>query len=208
MNRHPANPRASGARARAHRVLPRRAARAFTLVEILVALSAGVLVSMAAFTLSKNATNFFQQEARVSTAQLSLTLGLNRIASDLARASFLSTPNAQADPMVCRDGSWSNAPGLQRLAGVFIRSGQGNAQSAANGFAPQQLIIGGSLDASEVFTVQCVLSGTGTAPALQLQTPQFDGAMARVMAAAGGLPNLSAALNNIFVPGRFLQILD
>ncbi len=94
----------------------RRAGRAFTLIEIIVALSAGVLVSMAAFAMSKNATTFFQHEARISTAQLALTLGLNRITADLTRASFLSSPNARHDPMVCRDPlvveqrAWPNSP--------------------------------------------------------------------------------------------------
>jgi Tfp pilus assembly protein PilW len=191
---------------------PQRRARrrAFTIVEVLVALSAGVLVSMAAFALSKNATNFFQHEARVSSAQLAVTLGLNRIANDLSRASFLSTPNAQADPMVCKDASWSNANGLRSLAGVQITPGglTATSQSGVNGFSPETLIVGGSLDAAESFTVQCVLSGAGGAPSLQLQDPIYDNAMARVMASLATGETLLSRLNTIFVPGRFVQILD
>lgn len=188
----------------------RRGRAAFTLIEIMVALSAGVLVSMAAFALSKNATTFFQHEARISTAQLSLTLGLNRLTADLQRASFLSTANAKVDPMVCR-GDWSTAQGLNSLAGVQIKpgtlAGAGTSQSGQNGLKPDQLIVGGSLDASEAFVVQCVLS-QGSAPALQLQTAQYDGAMARLNASLGPGESLQSRLALIFAPGRFVQILD
>ena len=70
------------------------ARRGFTLIEVIVALSAGVLVSMAAFMLSKGATAFFQREARISTAQLGLTLAMNRLTNDIQRASLNSSPNA------------------------------------------------------------------------------------------------------------------
>lgn len=186
----------------------RRAGRAaFTLIEILVALSAGVFVSVAAFAMSRNATAFFQHEARIATAQLSLTLGLNRLTSDLARASFLSTPNAKTDPMVCRDASWSSAPGLNALAGITVSAPTAPAQSAANGFAPDRIVIGGSLDVSESFTVQCVLQGT-SGLALQLQTAQFDGAMARVVSSLAAGETLESRLQTMFVAGRYVQLLD
>ena len=189
----------------------RRARRAaFTLIEILVALSAGVLVSMAAFALSKSATAFFQHEARISTAQLALTLGLNRISADLTRASFLSSPNARVDPMVCRDNAlWSSAPGLNALAGVTITPGNppaGTSHAALNGVTPDRLFVSGSLDASETFVVQCIVSAAG-APALQLQTRQYDGAMARTLSSLG-METAVDRLNSIFKGGRYVQLLD
>src|SRR5690242_6870684 len=97
---------------------PRLRPRGFTLVEVLVAMSAGVLVSMAAFALSRNATHFFQHEARISATQLALTLGMNRITGDIQRASLMSTPNIQWDKKVCRAADWP--AGLKALAGVHI----------------------------------------------------------------------------------------
>lgn len=198
MKRHPESPTSRA----------RRAGRAaFTLIEILVALSAGVFVSIAAFAMSRNATAFFQHEARIATAQLSLTLGLNRLSNDLSRASFLSSPNARVDPMVCRDPSWGTTPGLDTLAGVTVLAGTSAGQNAANGITPDQLIIGGSLDVSETFTVQCVLTGT-SGLALQLQDPKFDGAMARVKASLAPGETLQSRLETMFVPGRYVQLLD
>lgn len=207
MRRHEADIRA--ARSPRRRAKP-GGSRAFTLVEILVALSAGVLVSLAAFSLSKNATYFFQHEARIATAQLSVTLGINRITADLQRASFLSSPAARKDPSVCGQGLWGAAPGLTSLAGVTILPGAtaGTSQNGQNGLNPDTLIIGGSLDSSEVFTVQCVVSGAGSAPALQLQSPAFDNAMARVVQSLGTGETLAGRLNATFAPGRFVQLFD
>ena len=204
MKRHPAQRRA----ARTPRSVRRRS-QAFTLVEILVALTAGVMVSLAAFGLSRNATNFFQHEARISTAQLAVTLGINRISADLQRAGFLSSPNARMDPSVCGQGLWGSVPGLSSLAGVTILAGNtpGTSQIGQNALNPDALVIGGSLDSSEVFTVQCVVQGTGGAPALQLQAASFDNAMARVVQSLSG-GTLADRLNAMFAHGRIVQIFD
>src|SRR5262245_38902123 len=101
--------------------------RGFTLVELLVAMSAGLMVSMAAFLLAKNATAFFQHEARISAAQLSATLGMNRLTGDIQRAAFLGTPNirnpnAQNGRKFC--GDLAAAPqGLKTLAGLRVEKG-------------------------------------------------------------------------------------
>jgi prepilin-type N-terminal cleavage/methylation domain-containing protein len=184
--------------------------RGFTLIEILVALSAGVLVSMAAFSLSKSATAFFQHEARISTAQLAVTLGMNRITQDLARASFLSSPNARADPMVCRDATWAAAAGLNSLAGIQIKAGVATpgSQAAQNGLTPDELVLGGSFDSAEVFTVQCVLSGGAGGPTLQLQDRFHDNAMARVYDSLGAGETLASRLNLMFDGGRFVQLFS
>jgi prepilin-type N-terminal cleavage/methylation domain-containing protein len=184
-----------------------RAARGFTIIEVMVALSAGVLVSMAAFMLSKNATAFFQREVRVSSAQLALNLAMNRLTSDIQRASFLSTPNIQADPSVCRTQAATWPAGLGALTGINIVSGtataQGNAQSPAM-VAPDQIIIGGSMDASEVFQVQSIVPGTGGAPLLVMRIPTGEPATYRALASEGGLAaNLPCKLKPWFAPSTF-----
>jgi len=179
----------------------------FTLIEIVVALSAGILVSMAAFSMSKSATTFFQHEARISSAQLALTLGMNRLTADLQRASFLATANAKVDPMVCRQAGWT--AGLTSFAGLTILpQAAASTQNAANGVLPDQVIIGGSLNTAESFTVQCVLTGTGGAPSLQLQTAVFDNAMARIQASLGTGETLLSKLALIFAPGRYVNLFD
>lgn len=182
--------------------------RGFTLIEVVVALSAGMLVSMAAFALSKSATSFFQHEARIANAQLALAIGVNRLTSDIQRASYLSTPNAARDPMVCRD-AWPGGAGIHQLAGLRFQAGSFDASSqiGANGFQPDSVTIGGSLDTTEVFSIQCVL-GSAAGASLQLQQPLYDNAMARVAASLGTNEMLAARLTAIFAPGRLVNIFD
>ncbi len=63
-------------------------------------------------------------------------------------------------------------------------------QANLNGIEPDQLFVGGSLDASEIFAVQCIVSAAG-APALERQTMQYDGAMARTAMSLGPSETLS-----------------
>ncbi len=188
------------------RARPLRHPRGFTLIEVLVALSAGVLVSMAAFMLSKDATKFFQHEARISSAQIALTLAMNRISGDIQRAGFLSSANVQADPTVCRQTSTSWPPGLNLLAGVNIAtSTQATPQSLAQTppLVPDQIILGGSMDSSEVWDVQCVLSGAGGAPLLVLRAPANDPATCRTIASLGPADTLVGKMTPIIYPSTY-----
>jgi prepilin-type N-terminal cleavage/methylation domain-containing protein len=183
----------------------RLAARGFTLIELLIAMVAGLLVALAALILSRNATRFFQHEARISGAQISAMLGINRISSDLQRASFLSTPNITTDPKVCGStaGGVSNIRGLELAkGGSVVAHGVELTQSVQNGFNPDSAIIGGAFDTTEQFPVRACV-GAGAAMDIHLQVD--SGAMSRTLAAQ----NAGAAnLNEIFRPGRFLRMLD
>jgi prepilin-type N-terminal cleavage/methylation domain-containing protein len=75
--------------------------RGFTLIELIVAITAGMFVAIAAFALARQGSRFFQQEARVAGAQFAATAGFERLRNDIARAAFLSTPNVQNDPRRC-----------------------------------------------------------------------------------------------------------
>ena len=122
----------------------RAAARAFTLVELLVAVTAGLFVAIAAFALSRQGSRFFQQEARIANTQFAATLGFDRLRADVARAGFMSTPNIQRDPFHC--GSPVGWPaGMASLASLRIDAATpAAAVSAANGLAPERLTLSGS----------------------------------------------------------------
>ncbi|MCC6552916.1 MAG: prepilin-type N-terminal cleavage/methylation domain-containing protein [Polyangiaceae bacterium] len=185
----------------------RRIARAFTLVELLVALAAGLAVSAAAFLLAKAATRSFQEEARLSSAHLSATLGLHRLSADLQRAGLLSTANAQRDPAVC--GAPSTWPeGMRRLAGIAIRR-QGSVgahagqlgQSLANGLGPDSIVIGGAAGTAEQFPIRMIQTGVGGGHDVYLQIAH-SGAMSRTLARGG-----AAALAGVFRAGRALRVV-
>jgi type II secretory pathway pseudopilin PulG len=194
------------------------ASRGFTLVELVVAMSAGVLVAIAALLLAKNASTFFQHEARISGAQLAASLGMTRLTADLQRAAYLSTRNNQNDPRLCADGVVL-PPGIKDLAGVQIRVNGSEADhpsdftasvSAGNDLHPDSIVIGGSLATAEEFVVDLPQQGAANDVNVHGDAdPNGGGAIRRIRAQASKSgQTLEAALASILMPGRFLRVLD
>ena len=63
-----------------------RAQRGFTLVELMVAMVAGLFVSITVFTLAKHASAFAMRQSRVADATLQSVIGFERLKADIARA--------------------------------------------------------------------------------------------------------------------------
>jgi len=192
--------------------LPRDRARGFTLIELVVALSAGLLVAASALALSRNASRFFQSEARIAAAQFSATLGMNRLVADLQRAGFLGTRDNSTDPHFCKPTS-ALPSSINNLTGVRIKRG-GSVQSHSadlvrstdpeNGFNPDSIEITGSFDTAERFTTSYTDSLS-----VRLQPPASDGAMARIAkSAAEAGQTLEQALTPIIRAGRILRVED
>jgi prepilin-type N-terminal cleavage/methylation domain-containing protein len=183
-------------------------ARGFTLIELMVAMLAGIFVAMAAFLLARNASTFFQNEARVTTAQFANLLGMGRLKSDIRRAGFLASPNVVDDPLLCGDPSgWPK--GMKEFAALRIDAAGSkilhpgdHALSSANGLSPDAMIIGGTFATTEYFTIQSLVPGGGGGFTVTLQN---DGAMHRTVLAA---QDKLQALQAIFVAGRFLRVVD
>jgi prepilin-type N-terminal cleavage/methylation domain-containing protein len=189
-----------------------RGERGFTLVELIVAMSAGLLVSLATMILSKNATRFFQNEARISAAQLAVTLGMNRLTADLQRASFLGPRNNLTDPNLCKEGvvlpaTINNLSGLAiQVAGSEAAHPADLAQSTGpeNNMHPDSLILSGSFDTIERFAIQEKVDGVG----ITTLTLQNDGAMNRLRAQIPAGKQLIDVVTPIFKMGRILRFID
>lgn len=180
---------------------PAAGQRGFTLIELIVSLSAGVMVSVAMFMLARNASKMFEHEARISTATMGATFGMSRIVSDIRRAGFMSSPNVLVDPRICGDKS-KYPDGLAGLASITIEDGgsptDDNELNADNGLEPDAIIIGGSFDTTEQFAVNAVVGS-------EIYLNPSSGAMVRTAAAAqtGGL-----GLAELFRVGRIVRIID
>ena len=125
------------------------------MVELLVAVTAGLFVAVGAFSLAKQGSRFFQQEARIANAQFSAVLGFDRLRADIARAGFLTTPNIQADPFFCGD---KTAAEIKTLAAVrIIKDTPTVVQDAVNELAPEQITLSGSYASAESFPVRTVI---------------------------------------------------
>lgn len=71
------------------------------MIELMVAISTGMAVGLAAFLLAKVSLGAFQQDARVNNAQHAVLMAMNRVASDIRRAGFMTTADARTDPALC-----------------------------------------------------------------------------------------------------------
>ncbi len=130
----------------------RRGERGFTLLELLVATVAGLFVVMAAFLLSRGATRLLTSESRLGAAQQNLRSGIERLRADLERASFMTSPNALADPDLCPPPppSMTYVQGITYLLGG---SAANTPNSAANGLLPDAIVLMGNFASSDQYPI-------------------------------------------------------
>jgi type II secretory pathway pseudopilin PulG len=143
----------------------RSRARGFTLVELMVSLVAGLMVSLAVVGLARSSTNTFHEQARIAGVEASLRVASERLRADLTRAGFLSTPNIQLDPRIAHQQNFlpfipPAAPALQDLQsiriGVAVSQGgtlgpNNLATMPQNNLAPDDIIIGGDFTTDAEF---------------------------------------------------------
>jgi hypothetical protein len=187
----------------------RRDEAGFTLVELMVALSGGLFLSMVVFALARDTTRFYQREGRVASATLAGIVGFERLKADIERAGYLSTPNIVTDPLN-RTPLGSAPVAVQTLAAVRISpdspSLTANAAFALNAgagqpSAPDSILLSGSYAATDEFIVAEASDGQ----TITLQTQ--NGPMARLgYLATSNATEQKALLDNVFgPPGQILR---
>jgi prepilin-type N-terminal cleavage/methylation domain-containing protein len=181
-----------------------RAQRGFTLVELMVAMVAGLFVSISVFTLAKHASAFAMRQSRVADATLQSVIGFERLKADIARAGFLSTPNVARDPAMCRGATDdpSYPAWLKRIASIYIEPASGaSSESTLNGLSPKSLVLAGSYDAFDLFVARTITQETP--PVVHLSRTSLGMANIGYEPLGGG-----AALARVFKEGRALRISD
>ncbi|MES1176716.1 MAG: prepilin-type N-terminal cleavage/methylation domain-containing protein [Myxococcales bacterium] len=133
-------------------MLARRGNAGFTLVELLVALTGGLFISLAVFALSRDSGRFYQSETRLANATVGGMLGFERLRQDIARAGFLISPNATRDGRLCGSPNANWPVALQNLASVQVTTPLGTYPSLTlNGRTPPALLLAGSYASSDLF---------------------------------------------------------
>jgi prepilin-type N-terminal cleavage/methylation domain-containing protein len=183
----------------------RRQERGFTLVELMVAMVAGLFVSMAVFTLAKHASGFAMRQSRIADATLQSVIGFERLHSDIARAGFLSSPNVVRDPSICGDPGAEGYPAaLARLASVFIETvpaAERSGEQTRNGIVPRRITLAGSYESPDMFPVRKV---TQEDPPQVFLSPASLG-----MANINYIPTTNeSGLARVFGANRALRIVD
>jgi prepilin-type N-terminal cleavage/methylation domain-containing protein len=204
----PTSLRVTVARRRANR---HHASRGFTLIELTVAMLAGLLVSMALVQVSKEANNTFHEEVRAAAAEMSLRLTLERLRADLQRVGYMSTGNIAADPNIAKKMGSANplsnltapVPGIARLAGIQLFFGGSTATAplstnANNNLNPDAIELAGNFSSTDEFVgFICPANGAGcNGPTVCLE--QNTPAMWRIRTSANPAQTLQAYFNPSF----------
>jgi type II secretory pathway pseudopilin PulG len=183
----------------------------FTLIELTVALVAGLIVATGIVGLSRSATATFHEEMRNAAAEASLRTAIDRLRADLQRAGYMSTANIMMDTNIARaptdpntvQGIDSTMAGLLRLAAIHLEDGGSVVQNALAlsaeqpiALAPDYIEIGGNLTTADQFEVAVVQPPTGNCQRI-LMVPT-SAAMYRLNAV--GATAAPTELRNIFQP--------
>lgn len=174
----------------------RKTQRGFTLAELMVALSAGLIVAGAAYQLSQVSMEVFISESRVSTAQDAASIGITRVQGDFQRAGFMSNPNIAADTgHQCGPQPAYVTP--ENLGAVRIQVNTGTTESTVA--TPETVDLVGNFTTTELLDFRTI-NAAGRA-FLQIDRP----ATQRLIDAwcAGG-----ASFDEIFPVGHFVRIVD
>jgi len=184
----------------------RRAASSagFTLVELMVALTGGLFLSIAVFALARDSGRFYQREARLANATVSGLIGFERLRADLGRAGFLSSPNVFRDPRLCGspDGNWPTQ--LRDLASIQLSKPVVTPPAlVVNRRAPPIITLAGSYTSPDVYGAKIVPSGNTVI--FQLSTIEGAGALRRL--GNGAMPT-NAVMTAAFPVLRVLRIVQ
>ncbi|HEY4102398.1 MAG TPA: prepilin-type N-terminal cleavage/methylation domain-containing protein [Polyangiaceae bacterium] len=177
-------------------------ASGFTLVELMVALTGGLFVSLAVFALARDSGRFYQRESRLANATVGALLGFERLRTDIARAGFLSTPNIARDTHVCTQPSASWPAGLRDLASVQIQTAAATGVLATNGRNLQSITLAGSFASNDVYPAKIVNNG----PTVSLFIRPGSTALARL--ANGPVAPTAQMMQAVFAIGRTLRIVQ
>jgi hypothetical protein len=212
MRPHLTDPRcAPSGRAFVRRAAARRE-RGFTLVELTVALLAGLIVALGIMALSREATRTFHEEMRGAAAEATLRTAVDRLRADLQRAAFMSTPNIALDQKIAKAPGALNVAttnssmgGILRLASISLMPSGPGGSLGSNGLplssaqpaplSPDMFEIGGNLTTSEQFEVQVILPSSATCTQILLSA--LSPAVYRV---GLGTQTASDELRNLFQP--------
>ncbi len=201
---------------RARRGQPARCGqRGFTLIELMIALLAGLIVAMGVVGLSRDATHTFHEEMRGSAAEAALRTAVDRLRSDLQRAGFMSTGNILLDPLIAKKPGGSTLdnqldkakllPGLGQLASIYrVPGGSYNANlkgaavdlSSLNGVQPDLIQISGNMTSTDQYPVQ-LIAQSPVGNCTQILLSPTSPAMYRVLASGAAAPQ---TLHDIFQP--------
>lgn len=187
----------------------RVANRGFTLVELMVAVTGGLFVSVIVFAMARQGTRFYQQETRVAEATLAATIGMQRLRADVGRAGYMASPyigGANSDPNVCVAYGGLNIPLLENMRSIQVVKDptiDKNADLKDAGITPDQIIVGGSFQSADRFIAGYLQANAGL---MDVPLQPNIGALARYRYST--VTNQQELLSSLFPTGRLLRLVN
>jgi len=148
--------------------------RGFTLVELMVALTGGLIFSIFVFMMTRDVSRFFRQEAGLSDATSALLTGYQRLRSDVQRAGFLSSPNFIKDLGRCpprtpitgapglgnvTGGGWDTYDLIRKTALARLSTPTPSTWQSARGLSPDELVLYGNYTSPDQYPVRSYNAG-------------------------------------------------
>ncbi len=186
----------------------------FTLVELMVAITAGLIISVMVFALAKDANAFYRRETRAADATMGTLIGFERLRGDISRAGFLSSANVYRDPMFCGTAAdvtaWDGGP-LKQLASLSIETETqaniiNNPVLTAAGIVPQRITLAGSFDGIEEFPTADIQACDAGCTGYRIFLQTNVGPLARMNYLTR--TDKAALLSSLFTVGRAMRIVS
>lgn len=211
------------------RAAKRRGRRGFTLLELMVASTGALFITVAVYAFTRNVTDFFQRQMRISDATMNAVAGFERLRTDIQRAGFLSSPNLARDPMRCPRPAiggvamapqqitpqLTNYPGIQQMGLAKIESGVtfgayggsnfmlANNAAGVGGISPDRIVLWGNYSSYEQFPVK-----VADFAANQITLDVESTAMRRLGIPTGNTATDAAILGAVFRTNSIIRIAD
>ncbi len=177
----------------------RRRRAGFTLIEMMVALTAGLIAIGAIYSISASSSRHFHEQQRISQTQMALRMAMGRLTRDIARAGFGGSPSTRAElnaGMTC-----GRAPAGGHFNAVTFFNDRDTAvlpNAAVNGVEADRIRLVGNYATPELYRA---MPASATSLIVQTQWQAFRRSF--------GVPGSTYdpdAFEEVFRPGRTLHI--
>ncbi len=175
---------------------PRRSVAGFTVLEMMVALTAGAIAITSIYFVSAASSRHFHEQQRIAQTQMSLRMAVEQLRQDVARAGFMASPNS-ADEKQCFP------PPVPIVAVSLVDGGSTAAllNAATNNVQGDTLNLIGNYDTSDSYLAVNSNAG-GTELFLQSARQGFRRSFSQDLSGTFS----STAFDDVFADDRWLRI--
>ena len=172
----------------------RRHTEGFTLLELLVAMTATVLVVSTLYYVGGASQRHFQEQQRIAQTQMSVRMAMEQLRRDVSMAGFLGSPNTRLEQRCL--------PPIAEMQSVAFENNVGSiANGGENGSQADRLVLSGNYATGDLYLVRGV---DATGSRIYLQT-DWQGFRRSLMDSTGTTIDV-ARFNSVFLPGRKLMV--